>query len=154
MEKNKIHNILIVCTGNSCRSIMAEGYLKKRIKEEDLDLKVRSAGTGAIDGTKPPQETIEMLRTENIDPAGLEAAMITKELVDWADAILVMEAAHKSTIAQAWPESEEKVYLLGKYNSSEFDDVPDPIGRSLDFYRETFDLIKESIEEFIKWLKG
>ena len=154
MDRKKIHNILVVCTGNSCRSIMAEGYLRKRVKEEAMELEIRSAGTGAFNGTRPPKETIEILHDEGIPSEGLEAKIITKEMVEWADAILAMESLHKEIIVQTWPEAEKKTYLLGKYNSSEFNDIPDPIGRSVDFYRETFSLIKESVEEFIKWLKG
>jgi protein-tyrosine-phosphatase len=153
VDKKKIRNILVICTGNSCRSIMAEGYLKKRAKEEQLDVEIKSAGTSAFNGTKPPGETLEMLHTEGIAPEGFEAKIITEEMVNWADIILAMESLHKEAIIGVWPTAQEKTHLLGKYNSNELEGIPDPIGRSVDFYLETFSLIKESIEEFIKWLK-
>ncbi len=149
-----IKHILLVCTGNSCRSIMAEGYLKKRIKEEKLKaIEVKSAGTGAFDGVKPPKETIACLKSSGVGPEGLEAKRITKELIDWADIILVMENLHRDILRDMRPDAKSKIFLLGEYNSSGINYIPDPIGMGDTFYNETFDLIKKSVEEFIKWLK-
>ena len=91
-----IKKVLLVCTGNSCPSIMTEGYLKKRLKEEGLDVEVESAGTSAFDGATPPEEALECLKVEGIGLEGLQAVSIQEDLIDWADIILVMENVHKN----------------------------------------------------------
>ncbi|MFH1665496.1 MAG: low molecular weight protein arginine phosphatase [Candidatus Omnitrophota bacterium] len=151
--KNAKH-VLFVCTGNSCRSIMAEAYLKKRAKEEGLSIEVMSAGTYGMEGMMLPQETVQILRKESIDPAGYGSKPITAKLILWADIILVMEPAHRSRIIEKDAEAAGKTYLLGDFNKADgILAIPDPIGRPLAFYRTSFNLIKRSIEGFMVWLK-
>jgi len=150
----KVKNILFVCTGNSCRSIMAEAYLQKRAKEELLGLEVRSAGTMGFKGMKPADNTIKMLKEEKIDPAGYESTKLDEAVLDWADLILVMEPMHKEKIISYSPEAEKKVAYLRKFDDNSEDlMIPDPIGRTRAFYRVSFDIIKRSIEGLITWLK-
>ena len=149
-----IHKVLFVCTGNSCRSIMAEAYARKRFREEGLRVEARSAGTLGISGISPTKEALKVLSINNVEAAGLESTPLTPELIDWADIVLVMEPAHKKIAAELVPGGRDKVRYLGEYRTSPGDIViPDPIGRSLSFYRASFRMIREPIEEFIKWLK-
>jgi len=133
---------------------MAEAYMRKRFEEENLSVEVRSAGTLGIDGMAPSRETIEMLRSEGIDPDGYRSEALSASLVEWADIILVMEAAHKARILDISPEAEDKVYYLAEFNKNkDGNSISDPIGRPLAFYDMVFTLIKQSIEELISWLK-
>jgi protein-tyrosine-phosphatase len=149
-----IKHILFVCTGNSCRSIMAEGYLEKRLKEENIQAEVRSAGTLGIEGMPPADFSIKILEDEGASVEGYQSKALTEDLVKWADVILVMEPNHKEKVTAITPEAGDKVHFLREFGDETGNLViPDPIGRPLTFYQLSFKIIKKSIEEFIKWLK-
>ena len=152
MGNNK-RMILFVCTGNSCRSIMAEGLLKKALKGLGKgNFEVSSAGTGARDGFTPTFETIEVMKEEGVDVSGYKSKRLTDELINEADLILVMEAAHKEDIAIRVPEAAPKTYLLKEFGlektkmDPEYLGVPDPIGRPMEVYEASFNAIKREIE--------
>jgi len=132
---------------------MAEAYLKKRAEEENLSIEIRSAGTFGARGLSPTSEALKVISAEGMDPAGLESKTLTDEFINWADVILVMEPAHKNRIIDMVPEASEKVKYLAEYGGAEGESIPDPIGRSLEYYGECFNSIKSHIEELIKWLK-
>ena len=149
-----IKNVLFVCTGNSCRSIMAEAYLKTRAEEEDLSIEVRSAGTMTTNGMAPADNTVKMLKEGKIDPEGYKSTKLDGDIINWADIILVMESIHRDKVLFLDPAAVDKVFYL-----SEFDDkaenlmIPDPIGRPLAFYRVSFNIIKQAIEGMMEWLR-
>ena len=149
--------ILIVCTGNSCRSIMAEGYLVHRLKELGLeDVIVASAGTGAMGGFHPTAETVEVMKESSIDVSGYTSSPLERSRIESADIILVMESAHKNRIIIMSPDTQDKIFFLREFSSEKTKNIfiDDPIGKSIEFYREVSAVIKNSTEGFIKqWLK-
>lgn len=150
MSESVRKKILFVCTGNSCRSIMAEAYFKKRIRENNLPFEVRSAGTIALNGGKPSEETIEVLKKEGIDATGYESTKLEEEVIDWADVILVMEPEHREAVISLCPLAAGKIFMLGEFNPEAKDIlIPDPIGRSYSFYKVTFSLIKRAIDGLV-----
>jgi len=156
INKKKITSILIVCTGNSCRSIMVEGYLSKRLKEKGINIQVASAGTIAMGGTAPLNETIAVMKEEGIDVSNYRSNALQKDAVKAADLILIMEPMHEDAVLKAGPSMEDKIFYLREFAEGELSGkyIPDPIGKPREVYRDTLDIIKESAEGFLKWLEN
>lgn len=104
-------NILFVCTGNTCRSPMAEAVL--RSKAEDR-YNVRSAGVFASSGQPAAESASKVLSSKGIE-MNHRSTLLSEELIDWADVVLTMTEGHKSFVLQRFPKSIEKVYMLKEY---------------------------------------
>ncbi|MFC7391866.1 low molecular weight protein arginine phosphatase [Scopulibacillus cellulosilyticus] len=104
-------NILFVCTGNTCRSPMAEALL--RHKGKDI-FRVKSAGVFAGDGSPAHPNAIKVLKDRNIS-FDHRSQSINKTLIDWADMIFTMTGNHKNQLCQQYPESIDKTYTLKEY---------------------------------------
>ncbi|MFX3634120.1 MAG: low molecular weight protein arginine phosphatase [Candidatus Pristimantibacillus sp.] len=106
--------ILFVCTGNTCRSPMAEAMLRDMAKRSGIEIEVRSAGVSAIDGLPISTHAAETLRTRQINHHSTSHA-INGEAVDWADLILTMTSGHKRNLLQWFPNVVDKAYTLKEY---------------------------------------
>lgn len=138
-------NILFVCTGNSCRSVMAEGLLKKLAKAKGLHLKVSSAGVAAMDGYPATQETVDVMKKEEgVDMSGHQSRRLTLLMVEEADKIFVMETLHKDWVLRMAPASENKVFLLADM------DIPDPIRMPGSFYKNVLGMIRGALEKILE----
>lgn len=111
-------NILFVCTGNTCRSPMAEGLLRKLSAERGIELGVRSAGVSAITGTSMSRHAAAILREEGFE-GSITSSQLTEEMVNWADLILTLTRSHKQHVLHYYPEAVDKTYTLKEYTGSE-----------------------------------
>lgn len=151
-----IKRILVVCTGNSCRSVMAKGLLKSMLKDRK-DIMILSAGIAALPGLRPTRETIEVMARHQVDISSHLTQRLTNDMVEEADLVLVMERMHKQEILNRIPRAERKVFLLREYagvpSGPGVDiEVPDPIAKPMEVYESCFRMIQGAVEKVVQKL--
>jgi RpiB/LacA/LacB family sugar-phosphate isomerase len=147
--------ILFICTGNVCRSPMAEA-LFRRVAAGRGEFRVFSAGLGAVDGQPPTAHSVEAMRELGIDISGQRSRMLTTDLVREADYIFGMTHSHVDTIALLYPPAAEKTFLLREFDDTleEFEkDISDPIGGSYEVYENCRDQIEQGIASLLKFME-
>ena len=145
--------ILFVCTGNICRSPMAEGLMRDRAEEE---VEVRSAGMAAGRGQSPSQHAISAMEELGLDISDLKSQPITAELVQWADAIFVMTYGHLDMMLMLFPAATDKVFLVRDFEEVENSherEIADPFGGTLEQYIEVRKQLEISLPSLISFLK-
>ena len=152
-------NVLFVCTGNTCRSSMAEGILKFLLKENNIEnINVSSAGLSAFEGQRANEKAIDVLKNKGIDIKNHRSRQLTEEIIKTSDLILTMTDSHKKLITNILPEYLHKIYTLKEYalkvNNESRDnanlDIDDPYGMDMKTYEETSNEITEQLVKIIK----
>ena len=148
-------SILFVCTGNICRSPMAEALFRHATKGSGK-FRAMSAGLGAIDGQPPSNHAMRAMQELGIDISHQRSQMLTGELVHRADYIFGMTHSHVDAVMLMYPSAAEKTFLLREFDETlhEFEkDISDPINGSLDVYVNCRDQIEQGIAAMLNFIE-
>jgi glycine hydroxymethyltransferase len=144
--------VLFVCTGNICRSPMAEGLFKKLVAGRD-DIYVQSAGVSAGRGMPASRHAIQALSVDGVDLGNFRSQPVSEELVRQATHIFAMTRDHKRLIELFFPEAGEKTYLVREFEPGA-PDVPDPIGLGRETYERCRDTLKRALPVLLEFIEN
>jgi glycine hydroxymethyltransferase len=146
--------ILFICTGNVCRSPMADGLLKHMLRGRN-DIQVVSAGLGALDGSTATEVAIEVMAESGVDISSHVSQPLNGDLVRQADFIFTMTRQQQDMIQTLYPAAAEKTFLVREFEEAgptENKDIADPIGQSIEVYRRTRDQIRDALPSLIVFI--
>lgn len=139
--------LLTVCTGNICRSPVAEAALRQLYPRGDL----RSAGLHALVGRDIDPDSAAAARAHAIALRPHEARQFTESMGREADMILVMDRGHRGEIMRRWPHLTGKTFLLGHFEQGK--EIPDPYRREAEVHRQMAALVLESVRCWVDQLE-
>jgi len=143
--------VLFVCTGNTCRSPMAEA-LFRHLKGTN-EWQEASAGIFAATGSPASPYAVEVLREKGIDLSRHRSQLLTSDLLDQSDLIITMTKGQEENLLQHFPEIEDKVYLINAFGTSKVPaDVMDPFGGSIEMYKKTCDEIERAVGDLVLFI--
>lgn len=157
-------SVLFVCTGNTCRSFMAEYLLRRHAQERGLDIEVASAGLAAFPGDTATENALRALEEVGIDGSQHRSRKAELYLLEQYDLILAMTSGHKKQLLSMAPELSDRIFLLKEFaetadgqkdpdDSVEKDyEISDPFGLSLDVYRQSRAEIDLAVQVIVEYL--
>jgi len=148
-------SVLFVCTGNTCRSPMAEALFRAAVAGRD-DFEVGSAGVAATPGAPASEATRELLATRGIELDGFASRPVEPALIERATHVFAMTAAHLDSLITMFPEHEDKLYLTCEFadipGRGVGADVPDPIGSGSSAYAAVAEALDQAIPSLVAFI--
>jgi len=153
--------IVVVCSGNTCRSAMAEAMLRRALADEfggrADGVAVESAGISAREGDPASENARAVMMERGLDISSHRARLLTEDVIEGADLMLVMTSAHRRAVLSRHPSMEGKVFTLNEFAGLAPElgpDTHDPFGGPVEVYRATADNIKRGIDGAIRRIRG
>lgn len=145
--------IVFLCTGDTCRGPMAQGYMLKRIQELGLaHIEVKTAGVLTVAGLVPTPEAKQVMQKEGVDIAKHRSAALSRELINRADYLLGMTPYHVQIAKRMTDEAQNKAHLLKEFAKSDPRNfqINDPMGATLEVYKRVFREIKMAVDRLLE----
>ena len=149
--------ITIICTGNTCRSPMAERLLQHALEGEGApwnQYRVISAGVAAFPGDAPSKNAVAALQRVNLDLSDHRSRRLSDQLVEISDLILTMTSNHIDILHMQYPELQIPVYRFREWMPPGSRDASDPVGGPLQNYLDTRDSLAEAVPSILSFLKN
>lgn len=143
------NRILTLCTGNICRSPLAEYLLRQQLEQRGKPAQVSSAGIGALVGHEADEDTQSVALKHGIDLSAHQARQLSVEILRQSDLILAMEKHHMEYAARLDPASRGKLFLLGHWNHAE---VPDPYRLGREQHELAYQIINDAAGHWLNKL--
>lgn len=143
--------IMFICTGNICRSAMAEGMLKKMAIERKLDIETYSCGIYAEDGDYATYNAIYVSKNYDVDISNHRATNIRNSKIEDMDVILCATKSHKQAVVYMYPNLKDKIYTMKEYagldKNKQDMDIKDPWGYDIETYNNCISEIEKCLEQ-------
>jgi len=150
-----MRDLVFVCTGNICRSPMAEYLFRDMIRDSHPDWRISSAGVAASYGIPASRFAVQVLAEKGIDLQGHRSQPVIPQMAATARLFVVMTSGHQAYLRDLYPATNDKTELLLAFKPQGVEtDLLDPIGLSLDVYRYVRDEIFDALVELQKKLDG
>lgn len=142
---------MFICTGNTCRSAMADVLMKKLVKDNNKEIEVYSCGIFAEDGEMPTFNAIEAIKEYDVDLKSHKATNIRNSNINDMDIILCATVSHKNSVINMYPNLKDKIFTIKEY--ADYDkndlDIPDPWGYDIETYRFCASTINKCLDIII-----
>lgn len=150
-----MQRILFVCSGNTCRSPMAEVLLRKELqaysaKQLQNLLEIRSAGIMAGAGSPASPEAIKVMAEQGMDLSQHRSQRLNEHLLQWADLVLTMTESHRQYIISEYANQSDKVHTLAQFSGIKHIDIVDPFGSGIQTYRQSARQLQQLIRQLVK----
>lgn len=149
-----VQRVLLVCSGNTCRSPMAAALLQSIWEKANpgWPLTVLSAGTGAFPGLGASEHAVSVLKVRGIDLSHHRSQPVQGALLENVDLVLTMTGRHKEYLLGLWPNLAGRVFTLGEYAGTNLD-IPDPFGGAESVYEETAVSLEQVLQAVMERLR-